>query len=123
MVAGLCILELLVAVYFAWLYWKARRGGLRRNRRTGLRTRSIMASDRTWNHIHRKYSWTFLAAAILMAAMGADLAVSCILTRDASRFDPACLTVLWVLMAALLAMVIMTTLKANSDAAEYNRQQ
>lgn len=78
-----------------------------------------MASDRTWDYIHRKYSWTFLAAAILMAAMGADLAVSCILTRDASGFDPTCMTVLWALMAALLAMVIM----ANSDAAEYNKRQ
>lgn len=123
MAGALCILELLVAVYFAWLYRKARRGGLRRNGRTGLRTKSITASDRTWDYIHRKYSWTFLAAAILMAAMGADLAVSCILTRDASGFDPTCMTVLWALMAALLAMVIMATLKANSDAAEYNKRQ
>lgn len=122
MVGVLCLLFLLVAVYFACLYRTARRGGLRRNSWVGLRTRSIMASDRTWSYIHRKYSWVFLVTAILLAVMGADLVLSCILTRGVSRFDPTCLMVLWVPLAVLLVMVTVAAIRANSDAAEYNKR-
>lgn len=81
-----------------------------------------MASDRTWSYIHRKYSWVFLVTAILLAVMGADLVFSCILTRGVSRFDPTCLMVLWVPLAGLLVMVTVAAIRANSDAAEYNKR-
>ena len=122
MVATLCVLMMVLAIYFVWLYRKAKLGNLRRNGQVGLRTKAIMSSDETWGYIHAKYSWLFLLEAVIMALMSIDLAFSCIFTKGVSAFDPTCLVILWVLLVIMLGATAVIGIYANSDANNYNKR-
>lgn len=113
---------MVLAIYFVWLYRKAKLGNLRRNGRVGLRTEAIMASDETWGYIHAKYSWLFLLEAVIMALMSIDLAFSCIFTKGVSAFDPTCLVILWVLLVIMLGATAVIGIYANSDANNHNKR-
>ena len=113
---------MVLAIYFVWLYRKAKLGYLRRNGQVGLRTKAIMSSDETWGYIHSKYSWLFLLEAVIMALMSIDSAFSCIFTKGVSAFDPTCLVILWVLLVTMLGATAVIGIYANSDANNHNKQ-
>ena len=83
----LCLIGLFLAVA-PWsfsMYRFARNGQLERNYHMGIKTRWTIASDETWEYIHRRYAFVFLGCGVLVALMPVDVAVGMVATRELRR--------------------------------------
>ncbi|KFI50787.1 SdpI family protein [Bifidobacterium biavatii] len=100
-------------------YWDAKNGRLKRNYQIGIKTRWTIASDETWEYIHRKYAFVFLGSGILVALMPVDVAVGMITTRDINNMDMIWWWILLGLAVLLVAWLVICGIIANLDARKH----
>ncbi|KAB7790987.1 SdpI family protein [Bifidobacterium leontopitheci] len=97
-------------------YWDAKNGRLERNYQIGIKTRWTIASDETWEYIHRKYAFVFLGSGVLVALMPVDVAVGMIATRDINTMSMIWWWMLLALAVILIAWLVICGIIANLDA-------
>ncbi|PJM79008.1 SdpI family protein [Bifidobacterium scaligerum] len=70
----LCLIGLFlpIARWCFSLYGFAKNDRLERNYQMGIKTRWTIASNKTWEYVHRKYAFVFLGSGVLVSLMPAD---------------------------------------------------
>lgn len=117
----LCLIGLFLAVA-PWsfsMYRFARNGQLERNYHMGIKTRWTIASDETWEYIHRRYVFVFLGCGVLVALMPVDVAVGMVATRDINNMGMIWWRILLALAVVLVAWLVVCGIIANCDARKH----
>ncbi|PWG66904.1 SdpI family protein [Bifidobacterium callitrichidarum] len=100
-------------------YWDAKNGRLERNYQMGIKTRWTIASDETWEYVHRKYAFVFLGSGVLVALMPVDVLVGMIAARDISTMSMIWWWMLLALAVILVAWLVICGIIANRDAKKH----
>ncbi|PWG66890.1 SdpI family protein [Bifidobacterium callitrichidarum] len=116
MLLCLIVLFLLIARWCFSMYGFAKNGQLERNYQIGIKTRWTIASDGTWEYIHRKYAFVFLGSGVLVALMPVDVLVGMIAARDINTMNMIWWWILLALAVLLVAWLIACGTIANRDA-------
>lgn len=120
------IMLIILIALFAWsaqlcfsAYRDARNGRLERNYQIGIKTRWTIASDETWEYIHRKYAFVFLGSGVLVSLMPVDVLIGMIAARDINTMSMIWWWMLLVLAVILVAWLIICGIIANLDARKH----
>ncbi|MBW3092584.1 SdpI family protein [Bifidobacterium sp. 82T10] len=85
----------------------------------GIKTRWTIASDETWEYVHRKYAFVFLGCGVLVVLMQVDVAVGMVANRDINTMDMIWWWMLLALAVMLVAWLVVCGIIANRDARNY----
>ncbi|KFI97440.1 SdpI family protein [Bifidobacterium stellenboschense] len=116
MLLGLIVIFLLTARWCFSMYRSAKDGRLERNYQVGIKTRWTIASDETWEYVHRKYAFVFLGCGVLIVLMTVGVAVGIIVTHDINNLDMLWWWVLLALAVILVMWLVICGVIANLDA-------
>ncbi|WP_274518576.1 SdpI family protein [Bifidobacterium biavatii] len=101
------------------MYGFAKNGQLERNYQMGIKTRWTIASDETWEYVHRKYAFVFLGSGVLGSLMPVDVLVGMIATRDINNMSMIWWWILLALAIILVAWLVICGVIANLDARKH----
>lgn len=119
MLLGLMVLFLLTARWCFSMYRSAKDGRLERNYQVGIKTRWTIASDETWEYVHRKYAFVFLGCGVLIALMTVEVAAGVIATRDINNMDMIWWWILLALAIILIVWLVICGVVADLDAKQH----
>ncbi|WEV58224.1 SdpI family protein [Bifidobacterium sp. ESL0728] len=112
---GIVIL-MAVAIYFVILYYKAKQGRLPRNGQVGIRTKAIMASDKIWQLIHKKYAWLFLVDAFLFVIVGIALFLIGSAFVTSQQVKSLSIIIEIIAIVAIILLTVIVAICADKDA-------
>lgn len=123
MMIGISALMFVSAALFFWLYARAKKGTLPLNSVAGFRTDATMASEEVWRYVHQKYASSIAIAGLGLLCLGVVTAAGAIVKGDINDMSNSFLGVFIVVLVILLLVIVVSGVKANRDAKQFNKEK
>lgn len=120
MMIGISAIMFVSAVLFFWLYFRAKNGTLPLNSVAGFRTDATMASEEVWRHVHQKYASSIAIAGVGLLCLSVVTAAGAIAKGDINEMPDSFLGVFIVVLVILLLVIVVSGVKANREAKQFN---